>query len=754
MILHYLKVALRNLWKYKVNTLISLVCLAIGITCFCMTELMLGHITGFEDEYPDCDRRVTFYDVNNQEQLKLLKAQQLPAFEKLIQFWRAREGEIIAINGSQQEFPFVSKYNYVSGNYFEYKNIRLQRNTQPLQAPDEVIVSESFAQKAFGDVDPIGLILRRGDDKEAKSYRIIDVALSDKFQSLDDTDIYFNISADPNGFFIVDGVLKKGTGIIEANEQLKQVNIRRGEKTIHPTAIFKTKYLNELLAEIGVQVIGFLILLSGLINFLKFIIHSFYNRQRELALRKCVGSNMKGIFCLLFAEIFCMLTASAMFSFMVSEIVLKYISVNMQEGLKYYLPTINGDVMLMVYGMQCRLYLILLVICLVVALFPVYRLRHTSIIRFVTNRSQRHVFRNTMIGVQLAVSLFFLGGSFVTYLYIQDRHEKIYNPLTVEEQERVLQLEINNSYLQKNKEAIVSELKRLPEISESLVMEGVREERVQDSIGVNYYIKMVYADTNYADFFHIPTQGATLSADNDPTILVSPEMQEFLNRKGLSNGNLNLDNQTYVIGGTLPSTYQHDSYPFHHGRTIGTAWKVSHQGNKYYFRIAPQADISGTIRKMEDIIRKYAPSTLPSSLHSLTDKRFNSLAHIETTRFLLTILAIISLLLTVFSIYSTISLDTQNRQKEVAIRKINGATPKDIAILFGKSYALIFILSYLVVYPLGRYLLDQVFFIDAGTRWDWPILLLAAMSALIASVTAYKIREIMHINPALILKKE
>jgi len=90
----------------------------------------------------------------------------------------------------------------------------------------------------------------------------------------------------------------------------------------------------------------------------------------------------------------------------------------------------------------------------------------------------------------------------------------------------------------------------------------------------------------------------------------------------------------------------------------------------------------------------------------------------------------------------------------VAIRKINGATPKDIAILFGKSYALIFILSYLVAYPLGRYLLDQVFYIDAGTRWDWPILLLAVMSALIASVTAYKIREIMHINPALILKKE
>lgn len=754
MTIHYIKVALRNLWKYKANSLISLVCLAIGITCFCITELMLGHITGFEDEYPDSDRRITFYDVNNPEQLGLLEAQQLPAFEKLVQSTRSNRGEIIAINDAQQEFPFVSKYNYVSGNYFEYKNIRLKHNTQPLQAPDEIIVSEPFAKKAFGDIDPIGLVVRKGDDKKTKSYRIIDVALDDKFQTLDDTDIYFSISANPRSFFIVDGVLKKGTSIVEANEQLKQVNIQRGEKTIHPMAALKTKYLNEILTELGIRCIGLLILLSGLINFLKFIIQSFYNRQHELALRKCVGSGMPGIFRLLFAEIFCMLSASALFSFLVSELTFTYISVNMHEGLSHYLPSINGDVMLMVYGMQFRLYLLLLAICLVVAFFPVYRLRHTSVIHFVTNRSQRHVFRNTMIGIQLAVSLFFLGGSFVMYLYIQERSEKIYNPLTSEEQERVMMLEINNSYLQKNKEAIVSELKRLPEISESLMVESVREERVQDSMGINYHIKMVYADANYADFFHIPFDGDAASADNDQSVYICPQVQNFLNKSDMNNGNLPIGNQAYAIGGTLPGTYQYDSYQSYNGRNIGTAWKVSQQGNIYYFRIAPQADIAETIQKMESIIHTYAPSTLPSSLHQLTDKRFDRLAHIKTTRLLVTTLAVISILLVVFSIYSTISLDTQNRQKEVAIRKINGATPKDIAILFGKSYALIFVLSYLLIYPLGRYLLDQVFFINAGNRWDWPLLLLLVMSALIASVTAYKIREIMHVNPATIIKKE
>ena len=34
MILHYLKVALRNLLKYKTHSFISALCLAVGIVCY------------------------------------------------------------------------------------------------------------------------------------------------------------------------------------------------------------------------------------------------------------------------------------------------------------------------------------------------------------------------------------------------------------------------------------------------------------------------------------------------------------------------------------------------------------------------------------------------------------------------------------------------------------------------------------------------------------------------------------------------
>ena len=749
---HYIKVAIRNLWKYKVNTLISWMCLAIGITCFCMTGLMMKVINGFLYEYPAYERRVQIFYINNLEQLKRLEEQHLSAFELLSYHSFSSQDEVIAINGDGKELPLIAWKKNVSSNHFDYQNIRLRYN-HPLETPDEVVISASFAKKAFGKVNPIGLTIRQG--KDPKGYRIVDIAEEDKFQSIDIADIYFSTATDPNGFLMAEAILNENISQAEANKQLEQIHIPQGAKTIHPTAFLKTnKSQEERLTGILVHVIGILILLSGLINFLKFIIQSFYNRQRELAIRKCMGSSTLNLLGLLLAEIFCMLTASALLSFLISEVTFKYISLNteLNNYLGLDIIDINTDIMLMVYGMQCRIYFILLGICLLIALFPVYRLRRASIIHFVRQRNGKHLFRNIMIGIQLAVSMFFLGSTFVAYLYAQERNSMIYSPLSEEEKERTIYFQINNSYLQKNQEAIISEIRKLPSISEYCSIDKFRGIELSDSIGLRYSLDIVYADTRYADFFHIPVNNPIHSADLETGIYISEMTQEFLNSNGLNNGRITLPEQTLDIAGTIPGTYNYDSFGI---MKAGSALVITPEGHYiHYFRITPHADMASTIQEMRDIIGKYAPLTLPLNLYPLTDPMVNPMKIFKVIGELAFIFAIISILLVVLSIHSAISLDTQNRQKEVAIRKINGATPSNIAYLFAKSYALILISAFVIVYPLGRLLMTHMLGLNAGYRWGWPILLFLCISALVFAVTAYKIREIMHINPAMIIKKE
>ena len=49
MTIHYLKVALRNLLKYKVHSFISVICLAIGITCFSLMNYFIDAATAQTD---------------------------------------------------------------------------------------------------------------------------------------------------------------------------------------------------------------------------------------------------------------------------------------------------------------------------------------------------------------------------------------------------------------------------------------------------------------------------------------------------------------------------------------------------------------------------------------------------------------------------------------------------------------------------------------------------------------------------------
>ena len=122
----------------------------------------------------------------------------------------------------------------------------------------------------------------------------------------------------------------------------------------------------------------------------------------------------------------------------------------------------------------------------------------------------------------------------------------------------------------------------------------------------------------------------------------------------------------------------------------------------------------------------------------------------------MTILAVVSILLVVLSIYSAISMDTVSRQKEIAIRKINGATPWIIAGIFGKAYLVIFILAFTVAYPLVRLMLLSLNDTPAKCiqSWDWGIMLFFSVALMIFLTTAYKIYRIMHINPAEIIKNE
>jgi ABC-type antimicrobial peptide transport system permease subunit len=105
-------------------------------------------------------------------------------------------------------------------------------------------------------------------------------------------------------------------------------------------------------------------------------------------------------------------------------------------------------------------------------------------------------------------------------------------------------------------------------------------------------------------------------------------------------------------------------------------------------------------KKIEEIIKSEFPN-VKYDIYS-SEKEYDEFLKSENT--LLKILSLVSLvcvIVCVFGFVSMVSLTCEERRKEIAIRKINGATVKDILDIFFKEYLLLLIVGALIAFPSG-----------------------------------------------------
>ena len=130
-------------------------------------------------------------------------------------------------------------------------------------------------------------------------------------------------------------------------------------------------------------------------------------------------------------------------------------------------------------------------------------------------------------------------------------------------------------------------------------------------------------------------------------------------------------------------------------------------------------------------------------------------------RHLMYLLTFISLLVMVLSVYSSISLDATTRQKEIAIRKINGARSRDIVMQFLRPYVLTYMITFVVIYfSLTNFLPEYLVGSEHNTllplllKVVWGIGIFVVSVGLLAITTWTKIKMIMKVNPADVVRRE
>ncbi|MBQ7527023.1 MAG: ABC transporter permease, partial [Bacteroidaceae bacterium] len=184
------------------------------------------------------------------------------------------------------------------------------------------------------------------------------------------------------------------------------------------------------------------------------------------------------------------------------------------------------------------------------------------------------------------------------------------------------------------------------------------------------------------------------------------------------------------------------------------------------FRAKP-GEYKAAMKELTSLHREWGKYTLAKApVRNMYDVCCHDLRMSELLMLILNVMAGVALLCIVLTLFSSVSLDTRGRQKEVAIRKAHGASTRQIVWLFGKQYVWQLIVSSVIsilicfVFLLATYGIMHYAPGHEPSRFN----LLGALAGssipavIVALVTlatvGYKIYRVSQLNPATIIKKE
>jgi ABC-type antimicrobial peptide transport system permease subunit len=165
-----------------------------------------------------------------------------------------------------------------------------------------------------------------------------------------------------------------------------------------------------------------------------------------------------------------------------------------------------------------------------------------------------------------------------------------------------------------------------------------------------------------------------------------------------------------------------------------------------------------TEQAIEEIARK--KDNMPYNRGNFTNMEEVYSEYTKSERWLFILLGImtaIAILIAVFGIYSMITLACNQRRKEIAIRKVNGAKIKEILALFFRQYLAVTVAACVVAFPGGVYVMQR--WLEQYTRrvsMEWWLFagVFVLVTAIVFTSIVFRVWKAANENPAEVIKSE
>ena len=444
MLKSYLIMSIRNIRKHKVNSMINISCLALGLTCCLLMMFWVRNDLRNDHFFQNLDRlhRVETVETQNNHKQYIDYKTSFPVAEALKNEFPEIDKSARILKKGQKIFAIEKKFfrenrlAFVDPSFFKLFTFTFIQGDPESAFNDDhsIVLSKSQAEKYFGATNPIGKTINIDNRFEVVVRGVIeDIPANTHFNNFYSIDCFVPLSLQSRyeppmtgwneSYLVTYVLLEKGADYQELNDKLtgylgsKHPSPKKFgyDVMLHPVKHIQLYGING--EETGINTIFIsMILAAGILiiacfNFINLTTSLSLRRAKEIGIRKVLGTSRKGIiFQYLWESLLLTLVA-----FSLALVIASYI-------LPFFNAIIGRQIELTASGLvgQIPYFLGLILITAVIAgsypAFGLSSLNPISVLKKKTTGIQRKwSIRKVLVTLQIFLAALFITGTLVVY---------------------------------------------------------------------------------------------------------------------------------------------------------------------------------------------------------------------------------------------------------------------------------------------------------------------------------------------------
>ncbi len=454
MLLNYLKIFLRQFSRNRTFTVINLIGLATGLACFVLIRLYVINETNYDRHYKDADNIYRLAMKGEMSGFSFESAVIGGPFGKIVRedipevihsttFYKLPRSALLKKDDNNFYEDNIIYVDSAFLDFFSYE-ILLGNPEEMFKAPYSMVLTKSGARKYFGEENPIGQVINWNNSQDYTVTGVIadpihnshlDIDILASFNTLLEQSVYRNLLTTVFAFVTYNYIkLEPGANLVKVDTMIAEIiEDRMGEGMREYGSHFEmfTQPIQDIHLHSGLvhelspngnqasvnifSAISLLILLIACINFVNLTTARSTARSMEIGIRKSFGASSGNLFTQFIAESVFFALLSVLLATLFIELILPWF---------YNFSGINR-----VMSIRSRFIFYLLLIALSVVtgvssgIYPAAYLSRIKPLwtmkKLIRKSGHRSHFRNILVIVQLAITLFLIFNTVLIFKQLQ-----------------------------------------------------------------------------------------------------------------------------------------------------------------------------------------------------------------------------------------------------------------------------------------------------------------------------------------------